>query len=157
MAENKLLSLVEKMQTEMPEEAPLFSNEKAEQTYEAAYQMYQGKQYKEAAKLFCFLTVLNPMEPKYWKGLGAAYQMNNEYQKAISSYMSAQFLKMNKQDPYLYVYIADCHFALNHKEEGLKALEGAEVCAQEQDDLPVLNHVSVMRDQWTKNKKCEVL
>lgn len=128
------------------------SAEKVEEMHHIAYNLYQDRQYDRAAHFFRLLTIVNPLEMKYWKGLGASLQMTKDYEQAIQYYVSAQLVCQNKPDPYLYVYAADCYFALGQKQESLKALEGAQLIATEQNNVKVLNHVALMKDLWSNNK-----
>lgn len=151
---NALLEHVEKYLESNPieKEIPAFSPEKMKELYEFAYYLYQDKQYQKASQVFSLLTVANPVERKYWKALGGTQQMLNEYEKAIQSYVCAQILSPGQSDPYLYIYIADCRFALDQHKEGLKMLEGAKAIAKEQNNEDVLNHVSLMMTQYKKKE-----
>lgn len=126
------------------------ADEKVEEIYALAFFLYRNQQYQDASHFFRLLVVFRPSEAKYWKGFGACQQMQQDYEHALNCYMSAQILHQNRPDPYLYVYAADCYFALKQKENGLKALEAARLKGKETKDARILKHVALMRDLWSK-------
>lgn len=118
--------------------------------YQIGYALYQNQEYLKANHFFKLLVMARPLEAKYWKGFGACLQMQKDYEKAIDCYMSAQTFNEIKQDPYLYVYVADCYFALTQAEKGLMALESARLLAEKMHDQRILNHVTLMQELWSK-------
>lgn len=123
--------------------------EKIQNIYALAYQLYQNQQYQESSHFFRLLVVARPSEKKFWKSLGASLQMQKDYEDALSCYMSCFHLSDEKHmDPYLFVQTADCYFALHQVEAGLKALEFAHLYAKKTHDTRVLNHVAFMRQSW---------
>ena len=127
--------------------------EKIEEIHHIAFYLYQDQQYDKAIHFFRLLTTINPLETKYWKGLGASLQLSNKYEEAIESYISAILLSPIKPDPYLYIHAADCYFALNRVKQGLKALDGARASAKEQKNTQVVNHTLLMQELWSKKSK----
>lgn len=127
---------------------PTFTKDQAQETYYIAYRLYHKKCYQEAGHFFRFLTLLDPMESKYWKGLGACLQMCKAYEEALSCYVCVQTLQADQPDPYVYAHTADCYFALNQVAQGLQALKGAEKAAQQQKNDQVLSHVDLMAKLW---------
>jgi Flp pilus assembly protein TadD len=113
-----------------------------------AYHLYRDRQYEEASLFFRLLTVMSPQEAKHWKALGACLQMKQDYQEALNCYIYTQLLQHDQQDPYVYIYAADCYFALGQVKEGLKALESARLSGSQ--DAKILKHVSLMKAQWEK-------
>lgn len=124
--------------------------QKVKEIYTLGYHLYQDQKYEQATQFFRFLSTWTPTEGKYWKSLGAALQMQNKTEEALQCYVNAQLLHTGQPDPYLYVYAADCYFALGEIKQGLKALEGAKMAAEEQQDKKVVQHVAFMRQQWNK-------
>ncbi|WP_052236421.1 MULTISPECIES: tetratricopeptide repeat protein [Candidatus Protochlamydia] len=116
-----------------------------------AYHLYRDRQYEEASLFFRLLTVVNHDEPKYWKGLGACLQMKQDYSEALNCYIHTQSLYNKQLDPYLYIYAADCYFALNQIDDGLKALEAARLSAPQ--NAQILKHVALMKTQWESSPK----
>lgn len=118
--------------------------------YHQAYHLYRDQDYAKAANLFRVLTVVNPLEAKYWKALGACSHMLQDYEHAIRCYICTQALYKDQPDPYLYVHAADCYFSIGQIEQGLMALEGAQHRAEEQQDEKILRHVALMKEQWSR-------
>lgn len=116
--------------------------------YALAHALYGQKHYQEAGLFFRFLSVARPLEAKYWKGLGACFQMQKEYEHALDCYGWAEQLQGSEVDPALYVHQADCHFALNEKEAGLQALKIAEIRAKQVCHQPILTHLQLMQECW---------
>lgn len=123
--------------------------QKEKELYYMAYHLYRDQQYREASYFFRLLVTARPSEPKYWKGLGACLQMKQEHADALNCYIYAQLLYRDQPDPYLYIYAADCYFALKQIAAGLKALEAARLCGEEKRDARILKHVALMKALWT--------
>lgn len=120
--------------------------------YALAYQLYQNKLYQQASFYFRVLVTACPTEGKFWKGLAASLQMQKEYHESLNCYMSClQISSRYGSDPYFFVQIADCHFALKNVKEGLEVLEIARTLANKSKDNKVLNHVKFMKEAWSKN------
>lgn len=126
--------------------------QKEKEIYTLGYHLYNDQNYEQAAHFFRFLATWSPTEKKYLKSLGAALQMQNRYEEALRCYVGAQLLQTQQSDPYLYVYAADCYFAMGQVKQGLKALEGAKKAASEQQEEKVAHHVAFMRQQWSEKK-----
>jgi secretion system chaperone SscA len=126
--------------------------ERLKEMYYIAYRLYSDKRYQDSLAFFRSLTAANPLEAKYWKGLGASLQMLNDYQQALRCYHCIEVLDKEKRDPYLFLSIADCYFGLKQINRGLTALEEAHLQATKQKDSKVLNHVALMRKLWSNNK-----
>lgn len=130
-----------------------FSEKKIQDIYALAYLLYQNQRYQEAGHHFRLLVVARPSEKKFWKSLGASLQMQKDYEEALNCYMSCYNLSdKNHLDPYLLIQTADCYFALQQVESGLKALEVAQTYAKKTNETRILNHVEFMRQFWKKNK-----
>lgn len=132
---------------------PSLSPEQVVEIYAVAFGHYASRRYGEAENYFRLLTVISPLDHQYWKGLGASLQMQGKYSEAINGFVCSQILNKDMPDPYLYVYAADCYFALGHVELGLKALNAAQLSAEEVENENVLHHVSLMRDLWSNKDK----
>ena len=130
---------------------PTLSTEKISEMHHIAFHLYRDKQYEKAGHFFRLLTIIDPSDMKYWKGLGASLQLAKKYQEAVECYASAVLVGSDQPDPYLFVHAADCFFALDQKEQGLKALEGAKLSAELRKDMQVIAHVALMQELWSKN------
>jgi type III secretion system low calcium response chaperone LcrH/SycD len=126
------------------------SEDKIQETYRFAYDLYSQRYYQEANYFFRFLILARPEEAKYWKGFGACLQMQKEYEEALDCYFCAEKLSQKPLDPYFYIHKAYCCFALKKVKAGLKNLEVARLKAVETHDQRVLKHVALMHELWVK-------
>jgi type III secretion system low calcium response chaperone LcrH/SycD len=116
-----------------------------------AYFLYGQRRYLDASHHFRLLCTARPGESKYWKGLGACFQMLKEYQEALNCYAAAQLINEKNTDPYLYLHAADCYIGLNETKLALKALKAARKRGLAVKDQRVLEHVKIMQDIWSKS------
>ncbi len=128
----------------------VFTPIKVKELYRLAYSLYRDKHYADASYFFRILLAANPRRAKYWKGLGACLQMIGEHRPALNCYVLCQTLNLEQPDPYLFIHAADCYFALGEVEPGLKALDAANLAAQEKMDTQVINHVKLLKELWSK-------
>ncbi len=91
--------------------------------YQKAYDLYQKADYKNAAALFSYLTVLNPYESNFWMGLGISKQSDRLYEEAIVSYTTAE--AMNPENPIPHLHMAQCFYGLNLREQAVSHLQQA--------------------------------
>lgn len=126
------------------------SENKIQETYRLAYDLYSQRHYQDAGHFFRFLVLLRPAEAKFWKGLGACLQMQKEYEQALDCYFCVEKLAQKPLDAYFYIHTADCYFALKKVKAGLKALEVARLKALKTHDQRVLKHVTLMHELWVK-------
>lgn len=89
--------------------------------YRAAYRLFEGKKYEDAANAFLFLISLNAYRHEYWLGLGMALQMTADFDSAIDAYEMAAILDLSSPVPYF--YLAKCLFAIHDRESALQALD----------------------------------
>jgi len=127
------------------------SAKKIENLHNMAYVYYQNKYYEDADAFFRLLTKLKPENIHYWKGLGACLQMKKNYQDALLCYHHAQNILGESPDAYLYVHIADCHFAMKQSEQGFEILTLAKKRAV--NDKKIIHHIAFMHERWKKKKK----
>jgi type III secretion system low calcium response chaperone LcrH/SycD len=98
-----------------------FSDETMAKFYGAAYQLFEGEKYTDAADAFLFLVTLNPKNSEFWLGLGMSMQMCGKYEDAIDAYEMAAFYKLDNPIPYF--YLAKCLFAMHDRDNALQALD----------------------------------
>lgn len=96
------------------------SDTEMETVYAVGYNLYNAGKYQEAEDIFRFLCFFDHMEPKYWMGLGAVWQMMGRYEKAVDAYSYATLLDID--DPRPALHAADCYLMLNNKEAAESAL-----------------------------------
>jgi type III secretion system low calcium response chaperone LcrH/SycD len=104
-----------------PQELAHFSHATMAKFYQAAYQLFEQKKYKEAADAFLFLATFNPHFHDYWLGLGMATQLLHDYEGAIDAYELAALCDMTNPTPYF--YLAKCLFAIHDRESAMQALD----------------------------------
>lgn len=112
------------------------STETTARFYEAAYRLFEGKRYSEAADAFLFLVTLNPQNHDYWLGLGMSTQMKGNYEEAIDAYEMSAVCEMD--NPVSYFYLAKCLFAIHDRESALQAIDLALEYAEERDEYQEL-------------------
>ncbi len=98
-----------------------FKDETMVKFYQAAYKLFEHRQYTDAANAFFFLITLNPYNHDYWVGLGMSTQQNGDHETAINAYEMAAMC--NIESPIPYFYLAKCLFAIHDRESALQALD----------------------------------
>jgi secretion system chaperone SscA len=124
--------------------------ENIENLYATAYTFYQQKQFAQADSYFRMLVFLQPHKEKFWKGLAACLQMQQEHQEALECYKTLQQLTQSSVEVTMYMNMADCYFALKQIDKGLKILDIATQLAQQSQDSQALMHSMIMREAWSK-------
>lgn len=94
-----------------------------ESVYSIGYTYYNNGKYKEAVKIFLFLTLFDHFNKKYWLALGCARQMNKEYDFALRAFVSANMQDM--KDPIPYVRMAECLIVLGDPDLAERSLNEA--------------------------------
>ncbi|MGM0440639.1 MAG: SycD/LcrH family type III secretion system chaperone [Chlamydiota bacterium] len=124
-----------------------------ESLYSIAYHCYQNHKIKDALVIFRFLTLLEPLEKKYWMGLAASRQVNKEYQSALSAYIFTALL--DDKDPLPVFYAAECHKVLGQDDNALEALEESEKCARKNKEhyAILLSRMSLLKKVWKPSDK----
>lgn len=117
------------------------SNESMTEFYQAAYKLFAGKRYTDAANAFLFLVTLNPYHHDYWLGLGMSTQMCQEYESAIDAYEMAAICQVESPVPYF--YLAKCLFAIHDRESALLALDLALEYSAQSDEFSDLHDQAV--------------
>lgn len=71
--------------------------------------------------MFAALIQLNPYEPKYWMGIGAAMQLKEDYEEAIAAYQLVLIL----DEDYIRAYFASaqCAYALGQRDKSIEHLQ----------------------------------
>jgi secretion system chaperone SscA len=127
-----------------------------EELYCCAYHFYENGKYAEAVDFFKILTQMDSESVSYWVGLGASQQMLKNYNEALLAYSTA--LILNQKDPIVYLYAANCCFALKHIAEGLKALDVAEsIAADKPEHEALLSEVAILKEVWSNVDKTDNL
>jgi len=95
-----------------------------ETLYSSAYGMYQVGDYVQAADLFTLLTLNEPYELRFWKGLASCRQMQREYKAALHAWGIVCLL--GGHSPISHFHAAECYLSMGEIKEAAKALECAE-------------------------------
>lgn len=119
-----------------PQEILGFSNKTMASFYNAAYTLFEGKHYKDAANAFLFLVTLNTHNHDYWLGLGMSTQMCGDYESAIDAYEMAAMTDVESPVPYF--YLAKCLFAIHDRDSALQAVELALEYADDKEEFQEL-------------------
>lgn len=104
-----------------------YTRETLDALYAMGYNLYENAKYAEAVDVFRVLTLFEKEQRKNWMGLGAAYQMQKEYDRALQSYAYAALLDEN--DPYAPFHAAECFFSQEQNEKGSHVLNVAKTIA----------------------------
>jgi type III secretion system low calcium response chaperone LcrH/SycD len=104
------------------------SSDGIEALYAFGYGFYQSGNYEKAMHFFRFLTLIDIGNRKHWMGLGAAYQMLKQYERALQAYGQAALL--DESDPYTHWHAAECFLAINNYEQAKEALTSTELTAK---------------------------
>ncbi len=91
----------------MPMDAIGMDHKTVEALYVQAVNFYNTAQYKEAARAFHALVVLDAIESKFHIGLGASYQMLGEYENALTVYGSIGIF--DPENPVPHYHASDCY------------------------------------------------
>lgn len=124
---------------------PGFSQETVGALYAFGYGFYQNGKFDKSIHFFRFLTLIDMHTRKHWMGLGASYQMDKQYERALQCFGYAAIL--NPNDLYAHFYAAECFLSLNQKEEANKALNSAEKLGKHSpnDNASILSKIALMK------------
>ena len=104
-----------------------------EAIYSMGYSFYTTGRYDDAEKVFRFLVLFDHLNPKYWTGLGAVYQVRKRYSEAITAYGYASFLDLKNPKPQYFA--AECFAALVDKVNALSAIAALETYCPNSTEL----------------------
>lgn len=89
--------------------------------YAMAYDFYQRDKYEKAETFFSLLVLIDPLEEKYWEGLGATEKQLKKIDLAITAYGMLTQIKP-KQATY-YLDLAECFFWRKQFKEATQCCE----------------------------------
>lgn len=93
-----------------------------------AIKQYQAKQYESAASVFQLLTLVDVLEPKHFKHLGACYQGSGDYDRAVKAYMAA--VALDPLDPEIQFHAGQCLYLMRQLDRAFFAVNGARLAAE---------------------------
>ncbi|MFA6118754.1 MAG: tetratricopeptide repeat protein [Parachlamydiales bacterium] len=114
--------------------------------YSKAKKLYENGLYKEAKKIFVDLTLKNPFVWELWFSLSAIYQLENNYQQAISCYNIASVI--DPQNPHIYFHLAECHLSINDR---IKALDYLLLSEKNCNDIILKDKILILKEQNYNN------
>ena len=97
------------------------NTEDAKTLYAFGYAQYQKAHYREASETFLYLVLYSPADSKNLMALGACFQAESEFEKAIPFYKLC--FELTPVDPYIHFYTAECLLRTGQKTEALQELE----------------------------------
>lgn len=89
--------------------------------YDFASQLYRQGKYEQSIGLFTMLTGLDPLQYRFYMGLGSCYQKKQDWIEALKAFYTAYFI--NTKDPIPAYQIADCMLKLDSPNEAYIALQ----------------------------------
>jgi hypothetical protein len=98
-----------------------FAEQHCEAAYGVGYSLYESQHFEDASRLFEFLVLHQPKEPRYLFAYASSLQMCGDYVNAVWMYVCVLMSSTNDLRPYL--YIAQCFFALGMKDQGIETLD----------------------------------
>lgn len=98
-----------------------YSDELMLTLYKKAHHYLEENKIGKAIDSFTFLVTLSPFHYEYWMGLGAALQLDHDYNSAIDAYEMAAIYNMENPLPYL--YLGKCLFAIHDRKSALQAFD----------------------------------
>ena len=96
-------------------------DEHLEMLYAVAYNFYQDNKIEQASKIFVMLCTYDPVESKYWEGLGATLKLLKRYNDAVCVYYILTQLHALKISYYL--DLAECFLKMNQPEAAKQCCE----------------------------------
>jgi len=90
--------------------------------FSLGYHHYNSGKYEEAQQYFCYLTLLNNRDPRYFFSAGAAFQMLKDYSNAIAFYNQSTHLDW--MNPMPWFHLADCYIKTEDYPNALMSLKG---------------------------------
>lgn len=99
-----------------------FTETDMEAVYSMAYSFYKNGKHDKADSAFRFLCFYDHLNPRWWVGLGANKQMQNDYEGAVKAYAFATVLDVENPKPQLHA--GYCLIMLGQYSEAIQALEG---------------------------------
>ena len=89
--------------------------------YAMAYDFYQRDKYENAETFFSLLTFIDPLEEKYWAGLGGTEKQLKKFDLAITAYGILTQIKPKRAVYYL--DLAECFFWRKQFKEAMQSCE----------------------------------
>lgn len=122
-----------------------------ESLYSFAFGFYEAGKYQEALNFFILLTAVRRKDGRFWKGLGATFQLLKRYPEAVDAYSMAAFMDEKEQDPYTHFHAAECLYSMNEFKRAIQALKSVKALTKGKEKYYALNkRVDVLGKMWKK-------
>ena len=89
--------------------------------YAMAYDFYQREKYEKAETFFSLLVLVDPLEEKYWKGLGGTEKQLKNFDWAITAY--GMLTQIKPKQAIHYLELAECFFWRKQFKEAMQSCE----------------------------------
>ena len=89
--------------------------------YAMAYDFYQRNKYEKAETFFSLLVFVDPLEEKYWEGLGATEKQLKKFDLAITAY--GMLTQIKPKCAIYYLNLAECFFFRKQFKEAVQCCE----------------------------------
>ena len=114
---------------------------------EAARGLFLQKRWEDAADAYFFLTVVRPLQPTFWLGLGMAERKRERLPQAVQAFSMAALLLY--KDPYPSLLLAKSLEAAGEHSEALLAVDRAIRLAREQEGAEqLLVDAEALKEKW---------
>lgn len=121
-----------------------------EAVYSMAYSFYKNGKHDKADAAFRFLCFYDHLNPRWWVGLGANKQMQQDYEGAVKAYAFATVLDVENPKPQLHA--GYCLMMLGQHNEATQALEGVIIAAGNEEKYKNYKEQAVALLQVAKSK-----
>lgn len=89
--------------------------------YAMAYDFYQRNKYEKAETFFSLLVLIDPLEEKYWEGLGGTEKQLKKFDLAITAY--GMLTQIKPKQAIHYLDLAECFFWRKQFKEAMQSCE----------------------------------
>ena len=89
--------------------------------YAMAYDFYQRDKYEKAETFFTLLVLVDPLEEKYWEGLGGTEKQLKKFDLAITAY--GMLTQIKPKQAIHYLDLAECFFWRKQFKEAMQSCE----------------------------------
>ena len=131
-----------------PKEALGIGDDKIENVYAHAYQLYNSGKYTEAGYLFRLLMVLEPTEVKHYIGLAATMHMQKEFENAVRVYAIAGIV--DPDNPIPYFHASDCYIQMRDKASAIIMLDMAVQKSKNKPEFQILKDRALLTIEGLK-------
>lgn len=98
------------------------------------FSLFKSGRYEQAADYFRMVTLLAPLEGRFWISLGHALRKTGDIDSAIETFKAALLLGQ-RGDKDLWLTLAECFHAKGEQAQAMVALEEAMMLAPEEEQV----------------------